>query len=412
MRPDEALAVGDLAADAAGGLTDRIHDMHAGIASRVFGRLGPAAEPIRAIHDGVARGVYRGVGAGLRITARAGGRAAGASLPAQAQTIGSTSRGRLALGALNGAFGDALVRRGNGLAFDTTLRLAGRDVVVDRRSLARAYPRAQQRIVVFLHGLCETEEAWNLGGIRHVPYGYRLEAELGYTPLYVRYNSGRHISENGRALAALLSELVVAWPVPVAEIALIGHSMGGLVARSACHYGAGLEWTDAVRHVFTLCSPHLGAPLERAANAASAALAALPEMRGFAKALNLRSAGIKDLRYGYLLDEDWLDQDPDAFLRNTGRAIPFLPGAHHYFVSASLSRDSGTRSARLIGDLLVLSPSAWAHAGKGQRMQFPVEHYRHIGGVNHFAVLNHPAVYDQIRCWLTAARKALPAPAA
>jgi hypothetical protein len=376
----------------------------------VFGQLGPAGEPVRVIHDGIARGIYGGVAAGLRVAARAGARAVGASLPPDAPAIGATSRSRLALGALNGAFGDALARRESALAFDMALRVAGRDVAADRRSLAAAYPRAQQRIAVFVHGLCETEESWNLGGMRHVPYGYRLEAELGYTPLYVRYNSGRHISENGRALAALMSEVTAAWPVPVAEIAMIGHSMGGLVCRSACHYGAGSEWTSAVRHVFTLCTPHLGAPLEQAANVASVALSAVPEMRGFARALNLRSAGIKDLRYGYLLDEDWLDQDPDAFLRTTARTVPFLRSAQHYFVSASLSRDSGTRSARLIGDLLVLSPSAWAHAGKGQRMQFPVEHYRHVGGVHHFAVLNHPAIYDQIRCWLTA-RKALPAPA-
>jgi triacylglycerol esterase/lipase EstA (alpha/beta hydrolase family) len=278
-----------------------------------------------------------------------------------------------------------------------------------RAALATAFPNAGPRIAVFLHGLCETEDAWELGAARHVPYGYRLEAELGYTPLYVRYNSGRHISENGRELAELLGRLLEAWPVEVSEVALIGHSMGGLVSRSACHYGASADWVTNVRHVFTLCAPHRGAPLEQATNVASAALAALPETRGFANALNLRSAGIKDLRYGYLLDEDWSGQDPDTFLRNTGREIPFLETANHYFVCATLSRESHTMSARVIGDLLVLNQSAWAHGRRGERLRFPVEHYRHVGGASHFAVLNHPAIYDQIRCWLTA-RKALPAP--
>jgi pimeloyl-ACP methyl ester carboxylesterase len=409
MRPDEAQAVGELAADAASGLASRIHDMHVGIADRVFDRIGDAAKPVRVIHDGIARGVYGGVAAGLRATLNIGGTFASASISAEARSIQSTPRGRLALGALNGAFGDALIRSGNRLALPMSVRAGGRDVSLTRRGLAEAFPRAQPRVAVFVHGLCETDDAWNLGGERHVPYGYRLEAELGYTPLYIRYNSGRHISESGRDLDRLLSRVVSAWPVEIHEIVLVGHSMGGLVCRSACHYGVGAaDWVSRVQHVFTLCSPHLGAPLEQGANAASVALGALPETRGFAKTLNLRSAGIKDLRYGYLLDEDWFEQDPDVFLRNTGRQIPFLETAKHYFISATLSRDLGSRSARLIGDLLVLRPSAWAHGERSERMMFPVDHYRHVGGANHFAVLNHPAIYDQIRCWLTV-RKALPA---
>jgi pimeloyl-ACP methyl ester carboxylesterase len=410
MRPDEALAAAKLAGDAAGGLTGRIHDMHAGIAARVFDSIGDSAKPVRVVHDGIARGVYSGVAAALRTALTVGGTVASASISVEARSIESTTRGRLAIGALNGAFGDTLGRGGNRLALPMSVRAAGRAVALSRAGLAEAFPRAQPRIAVFIHGLCETEDSWNVRADRHVPYGYRLDAELGFTPVYVRYNSGRHISENGRDLDRLLSLVVEAWPVEVHEIVLIGHSMGGLVARSACHYGVGAaDWVSSVRHVFTLCSPHLGAPLEQGANVASVALAALPETRGFANALNLRSAGIKDLRYGYLLDEDWFEQDVDAFLRNTGRQIPFLATAKHYFISATLSRDPRSRSARLIGDLLVLGPSAWAHGARAERMMFPVDHYRHVGGVNHFAALNHPAVYGQIRRWLMA-RKALPAP--
>ncbi len=146
--------------------------------------------------------------------------------------------------------------------------------------MRRAYPNAKPRVVVFVHGLCETDDAWK--GIparptpRHVPYGHRMEIELGYTPVYLRYNTGRHISENGRDLALLLEDLVRAWPVPIHEITLVGHSMGGLVARSACHYGADSACVAKVRHVFTLGTPHRGAPLEQAANAASALSPASP----------------------------------------------------------------------------------------------------------------------------------------
>jgi pimeloyl-ACP methyl ester carboxylesterase len=238
-----------------------------------------------------------------------------------------------------------------------------------------------------------------------------MEIELGFTPLYVRYNTGRHISENGRELAELLEELIQAWPVPVDEVVLIGHSMGGLVGRSACHYGADSACVAKVRHVFTLGTPHRGAPLEQVTNAATAALARLPETRPLAKALNIRSVGIKDLRYGYLVDECWMDQDCDAYLRNTSKEIPFLPTARHYFICATLSREADAPVGRIIGDLLVLRPSAWAHEGRGKRMQFPIEHYHHIGGANHFDLLNHPAIYAQIRRCLSSQR-VLPSPAA
>jgi len=261
-----------------------------------------------------------------------------------------------------------------------------------------------------VHGLGETEEAWNLGGARHVPYAFRLQAELGYTPLHVRYNTGRHISENGRELGQLLDRLGAAWPMDVQDVVLIGHSMGGLVARSACHYSNGCEWCSKVRHVFTLGAPHRGAPLEQAASAASAALARLPETSGLAKALNARSAGIKDLRYGYLVDECWLDQDCDAFMRNTSREIPFLRTARHYFLCATLSHEPNAPMGRIIGDLLVLQPSAWGQEGRGKRLLFGIEHYHHLGGANHFHLLNHPAIYAQIRRCL-GSQRALPAPA-
>ena len=95
------------------------------------------------------------------------------------------------------------------------------------------------RLAVFVHGLFETEHAWRYGGGPR--YGDRLP---GWTPVYVRYNSGRHISENGRSLAER-ARRARARSDEVEEIALVGHSMGGLVARSACH--AGGDWTRASR---------------------------------------------------------------------------------------------------------------------------------------------------------------------
>jgi len=410
MRPDELAALGDLASEAAAGAAKQIHEVHTGIAGRVWRRVGPASLPVRLIHDRIAEGAYTVAAELTRTVVRAGAHAASAARPADAPSMQRSPAGRAVVSALNGAFGDTLERRGNPLALGMTFRRRGRDVEVSPESLAEAYPNAKPRLAVFIHGLCETDDAWKLGAARHVPYGHRMEIELGYSPLYLRYNTGRHISESGRELAEHLDRLISAWPTEVDEVVLIGHSMGGLVARSACHYGARSDCVAKVRHVVTLGTPHRGAPLEQVTNAATHALARLPETRPLAKALNLRSSGIKDLRYGYLVDECWLDQDCDAFLLNTSREIPFLPTARHYFICATLSREVDAPVGRIIGDLLVLQPSAWAHPGRGKRLQFAVENYYHLGGANHFDLLNHPAIYAQMRRCLTSQR-ALPPPA-
>lgn len=407
MRPEEISALGDLAGLAAAGATEQIHELHTGIAGRVWRRVGPASLPVRFIHDGIARGAYSAAGGLTRALVEAGAQAASSARRADAPSIQSSPAGRAVVSALNGAFGDTLVRRGNPLALRMAFRRRGRDLELSRPALTAAYPNAQPKLAVFVHGLCETDETWKLGAARHVPYGFRMEVELGYSPLYLRYNTGRHVSENGRELATLLEQLVAAWPARVEEVVLIGHSMGGLVARSACHYGADSPCVAKVRHVFSLGTPHLGAPLEQAANAASAALARLPETKPLARALNIRSSGIKDLRYGYLVDECWMDRDCDAFLRNTAREIPFLPTARHYFICATLSGEAHAPAGRIIGDLLVLQPSAWAQPARGTRLRFPVEHYHHLGRANHFDLLNHPAIYAQMRRCLSS-QPALP----
>ena len=212
-------------------------------------------------------------------------------------------------------------------------------------------------------------------------YGSRLKHDLCFTPLYVRYNSGLRISENGHRLSRLLASVVDSWPAEVREIVLVGHSMGGLVARSACHYGnqSGEDWVTDVRHVFCLASPHLGAPLEKAANVAAWALGRLPETRPLARVINGRSEGIKDLRFGYLVDEDWQGRDPDALLEDNRHHVPFLETANYYYVGATLSGDPRHPLGHLVGDLLVRFPSASGQGARGQRIPFHIDNGHHAG---------------------------------
>jgi pimeloyl-ACP methyl ester carboxylesterase len=405
MRSDEVRALGDLAGGAAAGLATQVREVHRGIAGRVFGILGPPAAPVRVMHDRIADGAYEAARVLSGSLVRSGAFAVGVYRGEKVGSLTDSSRGRAVVGALNGAWGDMLHQRRSPLATPMSLRRDGRDVALDAGSLAVAFPDATGRLAVFIHGLGETDGSWRLRAARSAPYGDQLRAELGYTPLFVNYNSGQHISSNGRALARLMEELVDGWPVPVGGVALIGHSMGGLVARSACHYADEGSWRERVRHIFMLGSPHKGAPLELVANAACHALSMLPETRPFAAPIKLRSAGVKDLGYGYVVDEDWQDHDPDAFWSNTGTSVPFLKSANHYFMSATLTRDAGHPLGRMIGDLLVLRPSAWSHGGRGEQLEFGIDQYSHLGGASHFDLLNHPAVYAQLRRWLTTGRE-------
>jgi pimeloyl-ACP methyl ester carboxylesterase len=410
VRRTDIEALGELAGDALAGGGTLIHELHAGIAGRPFEILGPAAAPVRVIHDGVSSAVYAGVRAGVKAVARAGARAAALRAPEYGPPLGSKPRGSLALGALNGVYGSQL--RG-GVRLEMQIRRRGHEIPATPEALADAFPDATSRIVVFVHGLFQSDEAWWVmtrrpDGTRQRNYGERLQDELSFTPVYLRYNTGLHISENGRALSRRLDALVAAWPMRVEELVLVGHSVGGLVARSACHYAEeeGLRWTDAVRHVFCLGSPHLGIDFERGANVLTWALAKLPETRAIAKLLNARSAGIKDLRFGACVDEDWRDCDPDEFLRDRCAEVPFLPDANYYFVGARLTAGP---LGRMVGDLFVRMPSASGRGSRrGRRIPFEVDNGHEVAGITHFHLLNHPAVYRQLRSWIT--RRPRPAP--
>jgi pimeloyl-ACP methyl ester carboxylesterase len=322
------------------GMPGGIFGVHSAIAARVFRALGPSAAPVRVMHDTIARGSYFGVRAGIALAGRLAGEA-------YARREGEANVHVVA--ALNALRGDVLSEP---LALGMTARDRGEVVPM---------PSAD-RLAVFIHGLGETEFAWG-----REPYGGRLP---GWTPVYLRYNTGRSISDNGASLAALLDG------VDAREIALIGHSMGGLVARAACHHGG--DWTSRVRVTVSLGTPHLGAPLAQAVHHASTGLNAFPESRPFARLLDRRSAGIRDLRHGFLLDE-----------------VPLLDGPTHCFVSATITRSPKHPVGRLLGDVLVLAPSASGHGS------LTFHDGLELGGAHHLALLNHPGIHERLLIWLS-----------
>ncbi|CAM4509459.1 alpha/beta fold hydrolase [Nocardia ninae] len=399
QRKAEVRALARLAGDELGGAVDGIASVHRAIAGRVFAAVrfgvGPAAAPVEVVHDAITDGVYRIVSG----TAVAAGRLAERTVDLPGAEVPSrTVFGAGFLGALQGLIGDDLEEARPILAGPMTLRVDGDPVSPEQ--IGGHVARPSSRLVVFLHGLVETEHAWRLGG--RTSYAEGIEQDLGYSTVQIRYNSGLHISENARQLSDLLERLVAHWPVEIEQLSLVGHSMGGLIARGACFDASesGKAWVGKVRHLVCLGSPHLGAPLEQFVHYASAALVRVPETRPFGRLLRRRSAGIRDLRQGSLVDEDWRDADTDDLTRRAIREVPLLEGADHYFVTACVTRSPRHPLGRVIGDGLVLTPSA-AGRNRARRIGFDDANGLHVPAANHFSLLNHHAVYERLRRWLS-----------
>ena len=315
--------------------------------------------------------------------------------------------GRLeaSLSVLNAVLGDYLKDRANGLEIEMELYVKNRRVQCDRVGLAQAYPDASRRLCVLVHGLGTHEGVWAFPADRAVSYGSLLQEDLGYAPYYVRYNSGLHVSENGQSLAELLETLFHNHPVEVEEIAVLGYSMGGLVVRSACDVAVreGHGWVERVKRIVYIGAPHLGAPLEKLGNVIAWVLRTIdvPHTKLVADVIDLRSSGIKDMRYANLAPEDWQGFDPDALLEDHRKVVPLALGATHHLVVGTLTGGERHLLTRLLGDSMVRVPSAAGRSRDGKRSPiFPQEHVRIFPGLGHVALAHDRAVYDQIKAWL------------
>lgn len=381
--PFAALAMGvDLLDEA---VLSTVRDVHGAIGRRVRGVADVVSGHRTAYADrgsGLSGSVYAGIGCGLRGVSR-GLRAvdrAGLVPPLE-----ETARGRFVLSAVSGIFGDRIVERHPELAFDLAVRRHARDVALTSEGLAAAYPEATGSLVVLAHGLSESDTAWararvDVEGVAEDSLTYAdTLVDLGWSPVVLRWNTGLTLSENGAGLARLLDEVVAAWPVPVERIALVGHSMGGLLARRACAE-PGHAWIDLVSDVVTLGTPHLGAPIARGLTDGVSLLRLLPETAPFGALLDHRSAGVLDLRSG-LADD-----------------VRRLSGARYHLVAATVHPSPRHPVGWAAGDLLVRRDSALARR-RGQEL-FPGADTLDLPGADHFALLNHARVHAALREWL------------
>jgi PGAP1-like protein len=385
LRPTDVLGFGRLAVDATSGVVEVVEAMHRTIAANIL-----PGTPAQEVVAGTTAAVYAAIRA---ITGVVGG-GVDTGLSAQTPTpneIRSTRKREAMLAALNGIVGDHLAATQNPLAISMRLRQNGHPLELERRHLAAAIPNPGGKLLVLVHGLCMNDLQWTRHRHNH---GTALAAELGWTPVQLHFNSGLHISTNGRAFAALLEALVRQWPVPLSELAIIGHSSGGLLTRSAHYYGteAGHGWPKILRRIIFLGTPHHGSALERGGNWVNVLLGLSPYSAPLARVASIRSAAITDLRYGNLLDEDWQGTDRFQHAGDRRRPVPLPEGVQCFAIAA----DKGRRS----GDGLVSVDSALGrHAQPGQTLLFP-ESCQWVGhGMGHWDLLSRHAVYQQIRKW-------------
>jgi hypothetical protein len=296
--------------------------------------------------------------------------------------------------------GDHLTAHDNPLCVPMAFRQNGQPLSLDTPTLARAYPQAQGDLLLLLHGHCMNDLQWARDDAAPV---LPLANHPAHSTLWLHYNTGRHISHNGRELAEWLEQLVQAWPVPVQRLRIVGFSMGGLLARSALHYAgaAGHRWPQKLVQLFFVGTPHHGSMVERAGNLVDRLLEASPYSRALARLGKIRSAGTTDLRHGNLLDDDWAPHDRFAVPGDTRTPVPLPAGVHCYAIAAVAQPTPGALRSQWVGDGLVPLDSALGrHASPAFDLALPATHTRTFYSTTHLGLLQSPAVFAQIAQWM------------
>jgi pimeloyl-ACP methyl ester carboxylesterase len=389
----ELRALSELIILATVGITDVTQEAHREL-SKLPGPLRPLQPILSLIPDGVyasIRGITKLVGATIDTAL--------SLIPSELSVVpGSAAHsiGReAALAVLNGIVGDTLVAKGNALAIPMTFRSSGLALSLEQDALRSAFPEASAKVVVLVHGSCMNDLQWQQGDFN---YGKTLAEDGARCALYLHYNTGLAVAENGAALASLLETLRVNWPVPISEITFVAHSMGGLVVRSACESARieKLQWLSNLHAGILLGTPHHGAPLERLGQLVDVSLGAVSYTKAFARLGKIRSAGVTDLADGAVL----------AAAKDTRTWIPLPTHAAWFIAAAMMSPAPATdeasttaRTAEFIGDGLVPRDSA---LGIGETEADSLKGCTRWTGyaINHVDLLRNAPLLEALHTWL------------
>ncbi len=348
---------------------------------------------------GITGFVYGSVKAVTRLAGGAADMLLAGARPLVGEQASSPQREAM-LSAINGVLGDQLLETANPLAIAMSLRHEGKPLALDRAGITYVLPNAGRKILVLVHGLCMNDLQWTSAAYNH---GDELAKALGYTPVYLHYNTGRHVSDNGKQFAGLLEQLVEAWPQPVDEITLLTHSMGGLVSRSACHAAeqAGMAWRSKLKNLIFLGTPHHGAPLERVGNWVDVLLGSNFITKPFARIGQVRSSGITDLRYGDAIGSHWADADRFEMAPDQREPLPLPAGVECFTIAATTSAKAGDLQDQLLGDGLVPLASALGEHDKAHHsLGFKPENQWVAVSTNHMELLKKADITTQLLRWL------------
>jgi len=384
--------IGNLTIDAILGVTDIVESLHQTILS-FGGVLSPGnRERTRGIPGIVYRNIHtvtEWVGGGMDILLD--------RLSARIDEKPSSPAREAVISILNGVLGDHIAARDNPLAITMQFRIDGNPL--DSKALLETIEQSNGRLAIMVHGSCMNDRQWQRNGHDH---GAMIERDLGMTPVYVHYNTGLHISENGKRFSELLETLVKLSPQPL-ELSLITHSMGGLVSRSACHYAgiSGHTWLNYLRQLVFLGTPHHGAVLEKGGNWITILMDTSPYSAPFARLGKIRSAGVTDMRYGNITDQDWMHRDRFDCSGDQRMPVALPDGAACYAVAATTGKAPSKWGDGIIGDgLVTLNSALGVHKNPALNLSIP-ESRQWIGrNMNHMDLLSHPAVYERIISWM------------
>ncbi len=308
----------------------------------------------------------------------------------------------MAVSAMNGLLGDHLVYDRNPLALPM--------LVYDRDGNLFTGPLSG-RVVILIHGLCMDIHSWHPR--KNKCFGEQIRRQQDCTILYVNYNTGRRISLNGQSLSNLLNDLVIDNP-SITHLDIIGHSMGGLVSRSALFYGkqSCFSWVSLTDHLVCLGSPHQGALLERVTFKAIERAGKIPFASILGKLSHLRSAGIIDLRWGSIRDDDWehLESGRLGDFADNRRPAPLPSNVKTYFVAGSIeSKNRHPKKREIFGDFLVGVKSALGeHANPEYQLNVPEGRKVILYGVDHVQLQYSQRVIDHILLWFTPNTESVP----
>ncbi|WJG08159.1 alpha/beta fold hydrolase [Aliiglaciecola sp. LCG003] len=386
-----------LLVDAIVSMTDIVESMHHRISPMSRITQSPAKERTSGVTGLVyksIRGLTELVGKGIDVP-----------LGVISQSLGQKElapSGAALVSALNGVLGDHLAERQSPLAIPMMFKQDGKQL--DQSALMDAINKSKGKLVIMVHGLCMNDLQWQQGEHNH---GKALADDLGHAAVYLHYNSGQHVSENGKTFSHMLEKIVLQANAMDAslqlDISIVAHSMGGLVSRSAYHHAKilGHAWPDYFKNLIFLGTPHHGAPLEKAGSW----LDMLLDIHAYASPLSrltkIRSAGINDLRHGNIVETDWQARTRFDFSSDKRTPMALPDNVKCYAVATTISANSSRITEQMVGDGLVPLDSALGkHENKTFTLQFPRTHQWIGRDISHMQLLSDPDIYVAIRHWL------------